>query len=293
MKKFKGKVAVITGASSGIGRALAERCAQEGMKVVLADIDKKALAQTEKALKVAGASVLAVRTDVSKPEDMEALAKKTIDTFGAVHLLCNAVGVHSPAPLSETTLADWKWVIGVNLYGAIYGLAAFLPIMFKQDTECHIVNTTSVLGGLSALPFDGAYNVSQFGLVTLSETLYNELTGMHPKVKVSMLCPDYADTGILDSERRRPAALRNAPAQEKGEEANPHFEKIKDIIRATVRAETPPEQLADMVFDAIKEEKFYIFPHPTSKVIMGDRLERVTQERNPENILKLMGIAGQ
>jgi NAD(P)-dependent dehydrogenase (short-subunit alcohol dehydrogenase family) len=290
MKKFKGKVAVITGASSGIGRALAERCAQEGMKVVLADTDKKALAKTEKDLKAAGASVLAVSTDVSKAEAVEALAKKTLDTFGAVHLLCNTAGVHSPTPLAETTLADWKWVIGVNLNGAIYSLVYFLPTMIKQDTECHIVNTASVLGGLYALPYNGPYNVSEFGLVTLSETLCLELAGMHPKVKVSFLCPDYADSGILDSERHRPAELRNAPAKGKGGEADPNFEKIKDIIQATVQAETPPQQLADIVFEAIKEEKFYIFPHPTSKVIIGDRLERVQQQRNPENILKLMGI---
>lgn len=290
MKKFKGKVAVITGASSGIGRALAERCAQEGMKVVIADTDKKALAQTEKDLKASGASVLAVSTDVSKPGEVEALAKKTIDTFGAVHLLCNAVGVHTLAPLSETTLADWQWVIGVNLNGTIYSVEAFLPFMFKQDTECHIVNTTSVLGGFYALPFNGPYNLSEFALVTLSETLYLELATLHPKVKVSVLSPDYADTGIMDSELHRPAELKNAPAKAKAGEANPNFEKIKDIIQATVQAETPPEQLADMVFEAIKAEKFYIFPHPTSNVIMADRLGRVLEQRNPENILKMMGM---
>ena len=290
MKKFKGKVAVITGASSGIGRALAERCAQEGMKVVIADTDKKALAQTEKDLKASGASVLAVSTDVSKPGEVEALAKKTIDTFGAVHLLCNAVGVHTLAPLSETTLADWQWVIGVNLNGAIYSVEAFLPFMFKQDTECHIVNTTSVLGGFYALPFNGPYNLSEFALVTLSETLYLELATLHHKVKVSVLSPDYADTGIMDSELHRPAELKNAPTKAKAGEANPNFQKIKDIIQATVQAETPPEQLADMVFEAIKEEKFYIFPHPTSNVIMADRLGCVLEQRNPENILKMMGM---
>ncbi len=290
MKKFKGKVAVITGASKGIGHALAERCAQEGMKVVVADIDKKALAKTEKDLKAAGATVLAVMTDVSKPEDMEALAKKTIDTFGAVHLLCNAVGVHTLTPIAESTLADWQWVIGVNLYGAIYGVEAFLPIMMKQDTECHIVNVTSVLGGLYALPFNGPYNVSQYGLITFFEILHQELTAMHPKIKVSVICPDYADTGILESERHRPAELKNAAAKANRGEESPNFEKIKGIIEATLRAETPPEQLADMVFDSIQSEKFYNFPHPTSKVIIADRLARIMEPRNPENILKLMGM---
>jgi NAD(P)-dependent dehydrogenase (short-subunit alcohol dehydrogenase family) len=221
---------------------------------------------------------------------MKALAKKTLDKFGAVHLLCNAAAVHSPAPLSETTLADWKWVIGVNLNSAIYAIDAFLPIMFKQDTECHIVSTSSVLGGFYPLPFNGPYNVSQFGIVTLFETLHLELTAKYPKIKVSLLAPDYVDTGVLDSERYRPAELRNAPAKETAGGATPNFEKITDIIRATVQAETSPQWLADMVFDAIKEERFYIFPHPESKIIMRDRLERVQQERAPENILKLMGM---
>ena len=161
--------------------------------------------------------------------------------------------------------------------------------MLKQDTECHIVNTSSVLGGFYALPFNGPYNVSEFGIVTLSETLYLELAAMYPKVKVSVLSPDYADTGILDSERHRPAELRNAPAKVKAGEANPNFEKIKDIIQATVQAETPPQQLADMVFDAIKEEKFYIFPHPTSKVIMADRLGRVLATAQPGEHIEIDG----
>jgi NAD(P)-dependent dehydrogenase (short-subunit alcohol dehydrogenase family) len=290
MKEFKGKVAVITGASSGIGRALAEHSAKQGMKVVLADIDKKALAQAEKELKSAGASVMAVMTDVSKAEDVQALAKKTLDKFGAAHLLCNAAGVHTLNSIAEATLADWKWVVGVNLYGTIYGVEAFLPIMFKQDTECHIVNVTSVLGGFYALPFNGPYNVSQFGVVTLSETLYLELAAKYPKIKVSLLAPDYIDTGVLDSEQHRPAELRNAPAKETVGGSFPYFEKMTDIIRATVQSETPPQRLADIVFAAIKDEIFYIFPHPESKIIMRDRLERVQQERDPENILKLMGI---
>jgi NAD(P)-dependent dehydrogenase (short-subunit alcohol dehydrogenase family) len=260
------------------------------MKTVLADVVMKALAQTEEDLKAAGASVLAVMTDVSKPEEIEALAKKTLDKFGAAHLLCNAAGVHTLTSIAEATLADWQWVVGVNLYGTIYGVEAFLPIMFKQDTECHIVNVTSVLGGFYALPFNGPYNVSQFGLITFFEILHQELESMHPKVKVSVISPDYADTGIMDSERHRPAELRNAPAKAKAGEADPNFENIKEIVQATVRAETPPEELADMVFEAIKAERFYNFPHPTSKVLIADRLARIVEPRNPENILKMMGM---
>jgi len=292
MNEFDGKVAVITGAAGGIGRALAGRCAQEGMKVVLADAEQAPLAQAEKDLRAAGAAVLAVVTDVSNPEDVEALVNKTLDAFGQVHLLCNTAAVHCPKPLAEATLADWKWVTGVNLYGAIHTLAFFVPVMLKQDTECHIVNTASVLGGFHALPFDGPYNVSQFGVVTLTETLYLELSQMYPKVKVSLLCPEYSNAGILDSEQHRPAALRNDPAGGPAGEATPHLEEIKNLIRAAAQADTAPEQLAAMTFDAIREERFYIIPHPEAKIIMRDRLDRVNQQRNPENILSLMGMAG-
>lgn len=292
MKKFKGKVAVITGAAHGLGRALAERAAQEGMKVVLADIDKRALTQVEKSLKASGASVLAVKTDVSKVEEVQALAKKTLDEFGAVHLLCNTAAVHYLAPLTEANLADWKWVLGVNLYGVIHSFATFLPIMFEQDTECHVVNTAPVLGGFCALPFNGLYNVSEFGVVTVSEILFLELAAIQAKVGVSLLSPDYADKAILDSERYRPAELRNATVEGAAVQASPHFEKVSNIVRTTAETETCPQQLAEMVFGAIREGKFYVFPHPSSKVIMHERLAHIDQVTNPENILALMGIAG-
>ncbi len=287
MEEFKGKIAVITGAASGLGRALAERSAQEGMKVVLADIDREALARVEKDLKAAGAEALAVVTDVSKVEDVQALAKKTLDEFGAVHLLCNTASVHYLTPLTEASLADWQWVLGVNLYGVIHSVATFLPVMFEQDTECHIVNTAPVLGGFCPLPFNGPYNVSEFAIVTLSEILFLELSAKQAKVGVTLLSPDYADKAILDSERYRPAELRHAAA----EEPSPHFEKIANIVRATSEAETSPERLAEMVFGAIRENKFYVFPHPSSKVIMRERLGHIDQETNPENILGLMGVA--
>jgi NAD(P)-dependent dehydrogenase (short-subunit alcohol dehydrogenase family) len=283
MKEFKGKVAVITGASSVIGRAIAERCAQEGMKVVLADSDKKALVKIEKDLKTAGASVLAVSTDVSKAEDVEALAKKAIDAFGAAHLLCNTGGIYIPTTIRDSKLDDWRRVVDVNLWGAIYSLQAFLPIMLEQNHECHIVHTTPVLGGFCALPYNGPYNVSEYCIVTLFETVSIELDAKKSKVRVSLLSPDYADAKIVDPERQH-------PTKEMGAEVSSHFEKVQEIIRATVRAETPPQRLAEIAFDAIKEGKFYIFPYPESKFIIHDRMERALQARNPENILKMMGI---
>ncbi len=289
MKRLKGKVAVITGAANGLGRALAERAAQEGMKVVLADIDKKGLAQAAEALTASGATVLAVATDVSRLEDVQALVKKVLDQFGAVHVVCNAALVHCPKPLAQTTLADWKWVEGVNLYGPINTLAILVPIMMAQDTECHIVNVAPVYGGFYCLPFNGAFNVSQFGVVTLSEVLYIEMADKHPKIGVTLLAPDYADAAILDSEKHRPAALRDAGAAEG--EAVPHVDEIKAFIEATSQAEICPEWLAQMAFDAIRENRFYVFPHPGSKVLMRERFSHIDQQSNPVNILQLMGLA--
>ena len=153
---------------------MAERCVQEGMKVVLADMDSTSLAKTEKSMKASGATVLAVRTDVSQARDIESLAQETVDAFGAIHLLCNNAGVWTGASVWESTIADWEWVIGVNLWGVIHGVRVFVPIMLAQDTECHIVNTASIAGLLSG-PGLGVYKVTKHGIVTLSETLHHEL----------------------------------------------------------------------------------------------------------------------
>src|SRR4030042_4453683 len=154
MKEFKGKVAVITGAASGVGLGLAERCAQEGMKVVLAGINEDTLRKAEKDIKKTGATTLVVKTDVSKASDVETLAKKTIDSFGAVHLLFNNAGVSAGISVWGSTLADWEWTLGVNLWGVIYGVHFFVPIMLKQNTECHIVNISSGNGLLTSINKD-------------------------------------------------------------------------------------------------------------------------------------------
>jgi NAD(P)-dependent dehydrogenase (short-subunit alcohol dehydrogenase family) len=219
VKEFTGKVAVITGSASGMGRAVAERASREGMKVVLADVEQKALDRAVGELKAEGAQVLGVRTDVSKPEDLQALARKTMETFGGVHLLHNNAGVGGGSAIWETSLADWKWTLNVNLWGPIYGIWAFLPIMLKQDTECHIVNTSS-MGGLMSSPFvGGGYCVSKFGVIALSETLSHEMKLMGAKIGVSVLCPGVVNTRIGQAARNRPAELQNDPAWEKKMEA--------------------------------------------------------------------------
>jgi NAD(P)-dependent dehydrogenase (short-subunit alcohol dehydrogenase family) len=278
MREFQGKVAVVTGAASGIGRALADRCASEGMKVVLADVDEQALAAAQDELRAAGADVRAVRTDVSRAEDVEALARQTLDAFGAVHLLCNNAGVGGGSSAWESTLADWKWVLGVNLWGVIHGVHTFVPLMLQQDTEGHIVNTASMAGLISG-PGLAVYKVSKFGVVTLSETLYHELGLRGAKIKVSVLCPGWVRTRITDAERNRPAELRNdaGPAPQ-----DPAYAAVEQWVRHAVETGMPPSEIADQVFQAIRDERFYILTHPEMAPAIRARAEDVLQQRNPK-----------
>lgn len=277
MKEFKGKVAVVTGAASGIGRALAERSAQEGMKVVLADIEEAALAQAERELRAAGASVLAVRTDVSKADDIAALAQKTLDAFGAVHLLFNNAGVSAGTTVWESTQADWEWVIGVNLWSVIHATRIFVPLMLAQESECHIVNTASVAGLVSG-PGLGVYKVTKHGVVTLSETLQCELVERGSKIKVSLLCPGWVNTRIMESGRNRPGELQNAPGSVVL--APETKARIQEIAHA-VQSGSSPQQVAQQVFDAVKKEQFYILTHPEWKPLIRQRMENILNEESP------------
>ena len=279
MKEFQSKVAVVTGAASGIGRALAERCIKEGMKVVLADIEEKALTQASHELDATGANVLPVQTDVSKAEDVAALARQTIDRYGAVHLLFNNAGVGAGTTAWESTLADWEWTLGVNLWGVIHGVRTFVPLMLKQDSEGHVVNTASMAGLISG-PGLSIYKVTKHGVVTFSETLYHELTLTGAKIKVSVLCPGWVNTHILDSARNRPAELQNAPGEEV---MKPGTEMMMQFARQAVASGMPPQQVADIVFQAIRDEKFYILTHPEWKGAVRARMEDILEDRNPTN----------
>ena len=277
MKDFKDKVAVVTGAASGIGRGIAERCAQEGMKVVLADLEQETLTQTEVELKATGATVLAVLTDVSKASDIEGLAQKTLYAFGAVHLLFNNAGVGGGTTVWESTLADWKWIIGVNLWGVIHGIQVFVPIMLQQGTECHIVNTASVAGLIYGSRL-GIYKVTKHGVVSLSETLCCELAERGAKIKVSVLCPGFVNTRIMDSARNRPIELQNEPG---GESITPEVEAVIQEMVQAVQTGLSPQRVADDVFNAIVNEKFYILTHPDYKPLIQKRIENILLERNP------------
>jgi NAD(P)-dependent dehydrogenase (short-subunit alcohol dehydrogenase family) len=275
MKDFNGKVAVITGAASGIGRALAERCVRERMKVVLADVEPGVLAEVVATLQAGGGTVLAVRTDVSQAKDVEALAQKTLEAFGAVHLLCNNAGVATGGTVVwESGLTDWEWVIGVNLWGVIHGLRNFVPIMLAQDTACHIVNTAS-LSGLISFPKASVYAVSKHGVVALSEALHHELAERGGKVKVSVLCPGLVKTRIIDCARNRPERLAATAPMGPVEAAG--WESLREQMQTAM----PPAQVADAVFQAIREERFYILTHPEGKGWIRTRMEDILQERNP------------
>ncbi len=271
MKNFKGKVAVVTGAASGIGRAIAERCAGEEMKVVLADIEEPALARAEQELQAAGGTVLAVRTDVSKEDDIEALAERAVAAFGGVHLLVNNAGVGINKPVWESSTADWEWVIGVNLWSVIYGVRTFVPIMLRQETECHILNTAS-LGGLISGPGMGVYQVTKYGVVSLSETLHCELAERGAKIGVSVLCPASVNTRIIESARNRPAELQNEPGADRPESPE-GIEAVKTGLS--------PRRVAEIAFQAIVDEKFYILTHPDSGRLIQQRMESILQDGNP------------
>ncbi len=277
MKEFRGKVAVITGGASGLGRAMAERFAREGMSIVLADVEERALAQAEGEMKAAGAKVIGVRTDVSKAADVEHLAQKTLAAFGAVHLVANNAGVAEGGSVWDNTVADWEWVLGVNLWGVVHGVRTFTPIMLAQGTEGHIVNTASVAGLISP-PGMGIYCVSKHAVVTLSECLYQDLRQKSDKVTCSVLCPAYVPTGIADSERNRPAALaqgRQKSAEDLALDAN--------LKKAVQSGKLTAADVAQQVYEAVRDERFYILTHPKIKASIQWRMEDVLAERNPTN----------
>ena len=275
MTEFYEKVAVVTGAVSGIGRALADECVRLGMSVILADIEEPALRRAEDELSERG-EVMAVRTDVSKADEVDMLAKQTLERFGAVHLLFNNAGVGGSGCVWENSLAEWEWVLGVNLWGVSHGLRTFVPIMLRQDTDCHIVNTASVAGLVSPAGM-GIYNVSKHGVVSLSETLYHELSAIGSRVRVSVLCPSFVKTRIADSERNRPAIL--------GLEIVSTPTQVQTMLHEAVEAGIPAEQVAVTTFEAIRQNRFYVFTHADSMPAILLRMEDILQERAPTNIM--------
>ena len=277
MNAFESKVAVITGAASGIGRGLADRCVQEGMRIVLADIEEKALSSAESEFKAAGAQVLGVPTDISKVADVKFLAQKTINSFGKIDLLFNNAGVATGSSLWESTINDCKWVIDVNLWGTIYCIREFVPIMLEQNTTCHIINTSSI-AGLATFHPSALYHLTKHGIVAISEQLYHDLKIRNAKIKVAVLCPAFVNTNIMDAARNRPAAYLDPPSQMP---QFPELENAEEDFQKMIQNGMSPSKVADIVFRAISDERFYILTHPEMNSLIKERMEGILQNRHP------------
>jgi len=274
MKDFKNKVAVITGAASGIGRGLANQSAKEGMKVVLADIEKDPLFKAEEELKNTGAKVISVLTDVSKEEDIKKLAQITLEEFGEVHLLFNNAGVGTEGLIWENTIADWEWVLNVNLWGVIHGIRIFTPIMLKQDTDCYIVNTGS---GFSLIHGSGIYGVTKRGVLNLSEFLNIQLTRLKSKIKVAVIIPGIINTNIINSERNRPPTLQNDPIETNSDLAE-RWEQMRMFTEQNFKDGMDPNHLARIVFYGLRKNKFHIIGDPAIKGLYKIRINRILRD---------------
>lgn len=281
MNELAGKVALVTGAASGIGLALARRFAQEGMKVVLADIEDEPLAAAQAAIRASGGTAIAVRTDVMREHDVKRLADTAFDTWGKVHVLCNNAGVGgvSADGIWNTAIEDWDWVLGVNLRGVIHGVRHFVPRMLAGGEPGHIVNTASAAGfitGVTAAP----YTISKHGVVALSEHLYKDLKARDAKLSVSVLCPGWVDTNILDSARNRPQEL--SPEDATAAETTPEGQMRLETVRGFLKSGFRPEAIAGLVVDAIRTDTFYIVPaQPEIENALALRLEDIRLRRNP------------
>ena len=268
-------MAVVTGAASGIGLALAERFAAEGMKVVMADIETAALDTAAAAVQAKASTVLAVRVDVSRAEDIERLARETYAAFGAAHLVCNNAGVAVIGAVHEHSLADWQWVMGVNLRGVIHGVRAFVPRMLAGGDEGHIVNTAS-MAGLTTAPFMSVYDVTKHGVVALSESMYKEFEATGAPIGVSVVCPGPIDTRIMRSSRNRPPEL--AEEGKPGPMAQAFGQGLADRLARGYA----PSEVAEQVLRGIREKRFYIVPaQPEVRQWATVRAQDIIELRNP------------
>ena len=275
MKTFENKVAVVTGAAGGIGRALVRAFTARGMKVVMAGIDGKRLKAAANEFLKKGADVTVVATDVSRADQVANLAGKALEHYGAVHLLCNNAGVSYNSRSSwETPLAGWEWVMGVNLMGVVHGIHAFLPAMLEQGAEAHIVNTAST-SGLVMNSYAIPYGVSKHAVVALSESLHLELTSRRATVGVSLLCPGPVATQIVD------ASHRNLPRTIPGPDHSKEDQLMETAYRQYLAQGLSPDEVAKRVVSGIEERRFYIFTHDYREAIQT-RMQNLLEEKNPE-----------
>ena len=274
MQELKGKTAVVTGAASGIGKALAAKSCAEGMNVVMADVEEDALAKARDELGRGAPNVISVVADVSQPQAVDELARKTLDAFGSADLLFNNAGVGAGSTVWESTLEDWTWVIGVNLWGVIHGIRTFVPIMLKQNRPAHIVNTASI-AGLVKGHHSASYATTKHAVVALTEQLAVEFERIKAPIGASALCPSWVNTRINESGRNRPANLRNKTEIPPTPEMLKAWEQMQEFMKRT----TPPAVIADAVFaEGIRKRKLYIIPHKETAQYIKDRFDGIMKD---------------
>ena len=279
MHSFSGKTAVLTGAGSGFGLECARLGARLGMNLVLVDVQADALAAAVNEMELSGAQVLAVQADVSSAGQMDALGNSVRERFGAPHLVFNNAGVGSGGLIWENSVEDWQWVLGVNLMGVVHGVRVFTPMMLEAaqhdpSWQGHIVNTASMAGLLNP-PNMGVYNVSKHAVVSLTETLYQDLSLVTTQISASVLCPFFVATGISQSERNQPTGRldQNQTASQRVQRAM--------TAKAVSAGKVSAASVAQMVFDAVARKQFYIFSHPGSNQSLQTRFDDILQARNP------------
>jgi NAD(P)-dependent dehydrogenase (short-subunit alcohol dehydrogenase family) len=275
MDRLRDRVAVVTGAASGIGLAMVERFAAEGMKIVMADVETAALDAAAAAVRPKAPAVLTVTLDVSRAEDVERLARETYAAFGAAHVVCNNAGVAVIGAVHEHSLADWQWVIGVNLWGVIHGVRAFVPRMLAGGDEGHIVNTASI-AGLSTAPFMSVYDVTKHGVVALSESMFKEFEATGAPIGVSVVCPGLINTNIMRSARNRPSELADEG------KSGPMAQQFGQGLGERLTHGYPPSEVADQVLRGIREKRFYVVPaQPEVLEAVTIRARDIIELRNP------------
>ena len=291
MKDFKGKTAVITGAASGIGYALAEKFANEGMNIVLADIEQDALDIAVKKISNIGVESFGINIDVMHKDSVDYLFNESVKAFSKVHILCNNAGVASTVVADgiwELDEKDWDWVLGVNFYGTLYGIQSFVPHMINHKEEGHVLNTISLAG---ILPGEAIYGVSKHAALALSESLWQGLRNIKSNIGASVLCPGFVNTNIIESNRNRPDHLSSS---------NKTNFILKKLASSVLKRGKEPDEIAVTTFDAIKQNHFYILPHTSYDDMIKERFSRILARTEPQSadmqeILKgtLMGNKGE
>lgn len=290
MERMEG-AAVVTGAASGIGLALANRLAAEGMRVAIADVEAEALDKAARAVEERGAEVLAVPTDVASRSSVDAFAEAVLDRFGAPTILCNNAGVSGGGmgvPVWEATAGDWEWTLGVNLMGVIHGIQAFVPAMVASGRPGHVVNTSSILG--LATGGGATYGVSKHAVTRLSEALWYDLQQAGAPIGVSVLCPGLIATNIITAARNRPAHLQGAMPAGDAAEARGRLEAIDSFFKEHGMR---PEMVADIVVDAVRDGTFYILTHPELLDRVEQRFRAILEGTNPPEPTTALNIGGQ